>query len=173
VIQRVEVRRRAKACGDGLTIGNRVVFTGIENMEFGRNVAFSDDSRVIADGPNARMVIGDNFGANYKLFMCAGPGETIEIGRDVLVGPNVVMRAGNHAFDSPDLPIKQQGHRHGSIRIGDDVWIGANVVITPDVTIGDHAVVGAGAVVVKDVEPWDVVGGVPARKIKSRPHAGA
>lgn len=55
-----------------------------------------------------------------------------------------------------------------TIRIGNDVWIGANVIILPGVKIGDGAVIAAGAVVSKDVEPYEIVGGVPARHIKYR-----
>lgn len=54
------------------------------------------------------------------------------------------------------------------IVIGNDVWIGANVILLPGVTIGDGAVIAAGAVVTKDVEPYAVVGGVPAKVIKYR-----
>lgn len=57
----------------------------------------------------------------------------------------------------------------GRIVIGNDVWLGANVVVVANVSIGDHAIVGAGAVVTRDVEPWTIVGGVPARPIGKRP----
>jgi len=54
----------------------------------------------------------------------------------------------------------------GPIVIEDDVWIGAGVIILPNITIGQGAVVGAGAVVTKDVPPWTIVAGVPARPLK-------
>jgi len=56
----------------------------------------------------------------------------------------------------------------GRVRIGHDVWIGANAVVLRGVTVGDGAIVAAGAVVTRDVEPWTIVGGVPARPIRSR-----
>jgi len=55
-----------------------------------------------------------------------------------------------------------------AVKVGHDVWIGHNAVIMPEVTVGNGAVIGAGAVVTKDVEPYSVVGGVPAKKIKMR-----
>ncbi|NIA20827.1 MAG: acyltransferase [Anaerolineaceae bacterium] len=114
------------------------------------------------------MTVGARVNVNYNVFVCAGDGESIEIGDNVLIGPNVVIRAGDHIFDDPDKPINTQGHASGNIVIGSDVWIAANVVVTAGVTIGDHAVVAAGAVVVEDVAPYAVVGGVPAREIGSR-----
>ena len=54
----------------------------------------------------------------------------------------------------------------GGVKIGNDCWIGAGVIILSGVTIGECSVVGAGAVVTKDVEPYTIVAGVPAKKIK-------
>ena len=79
-----------------------------------------------------------------------------------------VLRAANHCFDSLEKPIMLQGHLYGEIVIEDDVWIAANCTITPGTRIGHGAVVGAGAVVTRDVEPYAIVGGVPARVIGSR-----
>lgn len=56
----------------------------------------------------------------------------------------------------------------GKIIIGDDCWIAANAVITSGVVIGSHSIVGAGAVVTSDIEPYSIIGGVPARLIKKR-----
>ena len=85
----------------------------------------------------------------------------IYIGDNVLIGHNVVLATINH-----DLNPCDRHNIYKPIYIGDRVWIGSNVVVTQGVTIGEGAVIGAGAVVTKDVEPFTVVGGVPAKFIK-------
>ena len=69
-------------------------------------------------------------------------------------------------FEDKEKRIDEQGITTKPIIIGDDVWIGANAVILPGVTIGKHCVVAAGAVVTKDVPDNTIVGGVPAKEIK-------
>ena len=86
----------------------------------------------------------------------------IEIGDDVLVGPQTIIATLNH---DPD-PDKRGGMIPKPVKIGNKVWLGARVTICPGVTIGEGAIVGAGAVVTKDVPPRTVVAGVPARTIK-------
>ncbi len=115
------------------------------------------------------------------------PQSCIKIGRDSLVGEYSVIRgqggvhigdrvytspftqiiAVNHVFNDPDRPFVEQGITAQGIVIEDDVWLGAGAVITDGVTVGKGAVVAAGAVVTKDVPPHTVVGGVPAKIIKT------
>lgn len=87
----------------------------------------------------------------------------ITIGDDVLIGHNVVIATVNHGIS--------KATRHANymlpVKIGNNVWIGANVTILPGVTVGDDAVLAAGAVVTKDVAAGTVVGGVPAKFIKN------
>jgi acetyltransferase-like isoleucine patch superfamily enzyme len=87
--------------------------------------------------------------------------DKVVIGRCTTVGPGTFITTGGHSLE--DL-----GPLHGPVRIGDGVFIGANVTILAGVTIGNHACVGAGAVVVKDVPDCAVVAGVPARVLKTR-----
>ena len=95
----------------------------------------------------------------------------ITIGDNVLVGYETIIMTSTWNFQDPDVPIKLQGITTKPVVIGNDVWLGARVIIVPGVTIGDGAVVGAGAVVTKDVPPYTVVAGVPARKIGLRDNA--
>ena len=95
-------------------------------------------------------------------------GGFIEIGDNCLIGPNVVLRTSNHVFSDRNVPIREQGHIPGRIIIRDDVWIGANVVLLPDVSVGRGAIIGAGSVVTKNVDDYAIVAGVPAKQIGSR-----
>ncbi len=78
----------------------------------------------------------------------------------------MVISGLNHNYTNPELPVSRQGVSVKPVVIGDECWIGANVVITSGVTIGKHAVVAAGSVVTKDVPPFSVVAGNPARLVK-------
>lgn len=86
----------------------------------------------------------------------------IFIGDGCLIGHCVVLATLNHDLD----PAKRQNLHHAPIKIGNGVWIGANVVITAGVTIGDNAIIAAGAVVTKNVPTNTIAGGVPAKIIK-------
>lgn len=88
------------------------------------------------------------------------------IGNNVNLAQGITVTALNHNFEDTTKRIDEQGISTKPVMIGDDVWIGANAVILPGVTIGRHVVVAAGAVVTKDVPDYSVVGGVPAKVIK-------
>ena len=91
----------------------------------------------------------------------------VTIGSHVNLAQGITVTALNHNFSDKNLRIDEQGVSTNPVTIGDDIWIGANAVILPGVTIGDHSVVAAGAVVTKDVPPHTLVGGVPAKIIKT------
>lgn len=87
----------------------------------------------------------------------------ITIGNDALIGHNVVLATLNHTLN----PERRANLEPAPIHIGDHVWIGSNATVLAGVTIGEGAVVAAGAVVTKDVPARTVVGGVPARVIRT------
>jgi acetyltransferase-like isoleucine patch superfamily enzyme len=91
----------------------------------------------------------------------------VEIGDRVYTSPFTQIIAVNHVFDDPTMPFIEQGITAEGIVIEDDVWLGAGAVITDGVRVGKGAVVAAGAVVTKDVPPHTVVGGVPAKPIRT------
>lgn len=105
---------------------------------------------------------------------CVVRGGTITLGDSVRIGAHTSILAFNHGMADPELEVHRQPITEKGISIGNDVWIGSNVVIVDGVTVGDKAVIAAGAVVTKDVPAGAVVGGNPARLIKWRvPPTGA
>ena len=111
------------------------------------------------------IMIGDNSAVGFN----ARIGGKVTIGRDVMMGHDCIIWTLNHAFDRMDIPMTEQGLQpEEPIIIGDDVWIGMRAIILPGVKVGSHAIIAAGAVVTKDVPEWAVVGGVPAKVIKTR-----
>jgi carbonic anhydrase/acetyltransferase-like protein (isoleucine patch superfamily) len=90
----------------------------------------------------------------------------LRIGNDVIIAQNVVFSGLNHGYVDVARPIKDQACSTAEIVVEDEVWIGANSVITAGVRIGRHAVVAGGSVVTKDVPPFTIVGGNPARPLK-------
>ena len=90
----------------------------------------------------------------------------VSIGNHVNLAQGITVTALNHNFSDPDKLIDEQGISTAAVHIGDDVWIGANAVVLPGVTIGNHSVVAAGAIVTKDVPQGSLVAGVPAKILK-------
>lgn len=91
----------------------------------------------------------------------------VHIGSHVNLAQGITVTALNHNFQDTSLRIDQQGVSTKPTIIGDDVWIGANAVVLPGVTVGNHAVIAAGAVVTHDVPANTVVGGIPAKVLKT------
>lgn len=94
--------------------------------------------------------------------------EKISIGNHVLIAAGAKMITRKHGFADIQAPISEQGYTNAPITIEDDVWIGFQAIILAGVTIGKGSIIGAGAVVTKNVEPYSIVGGVPAKLIRKR-----
>lgn len=90
----------------------------------------------------------------------------VSIGDQVMLAQNVVISGLNHGYQDINQPPKAQPVTCHEIIIADDVWIGANSVITAGVTIGKHAIIGAGSVVTKSIPDYSVAVGNPAKVIK-------
>ena len=104
---------------------------------------------------------------NAGVFFDAGP---TTLGRNVYIGPRVVLVTGRHSMGPAQFRAGQG--RHTAIDIGDGCWIGAGAVILPGVSIGTGCVIGAGAVVTRDCDPDGLYVGVPARRIRDLPPDG-
>ena len=109
--------------------------------------------------------IGDYSGIGINAHI---PNGTI-IGDYVMMGPNCFILDVNHKVSDVDTPMCFQGHVSKKItRIGNDVWIGRDVHMTPGRTIADGSIIAMGAVLTKDFPPYSIVGGNPAKLIKYR-----
>ncbi|MFD2133438.1 Vat family streptogramin A O-acetyltransferase [Pseudogracilibacillus auburnensis] len=110
-------------------------------------------------------------------------GDRLIIGKFCSIGPGVtfIMNGANHRMDGSTYPFNIFGNGwekytptldmlplKGDTVIGNDVWIGLDATIMPGVNVGDGAIIGAKSIVTKDVEPYTIVGGNPAKKIKKR-----
>jgi len=166
VLRKASFRKKVQHSGKNISIGIGVEILGGNNICTGDNISIMKYTSLYAQG-NATIKMGNNVSINSNTCIGADGGEII-IGNNVLIAQNVVLRAADHEFKSIKIPIKEQGHIGGKIIIGDDCWIGANAVITRNVTIGSHSIVAAGAVVTKNVDPFSIVAGVPAKLLKKR-----
>ena len=118
-------------------------------------------------GNGYEIEIGDRSGIGIN---CHVPND-IKIGTDVLMGPNVhILVNHTHNYDRVDIPIIEQGGHKVTRRtiIGDDVWIGRQVLMISGKQIGNHTIIGAGSVVSKDVPDYVIAAGNPIRIIKQR-----
>ena len=111
-------------------------------------------------GKNVYM--GNHVYANFNLTLVDDA--NIYIGNDVMFAPNVVIATAGHPLNPT---LREKGYQYNQeVRIGNNVWVGANATILPGVTIGDNTVIGAGAVVSRDLPPNVLAMGVPARVIR-------
>lgn len=138
------VRRLARSCGTKVLIFPGCQLHWLENAEFGENVSLHDFCYVDAVGG-------------------------VRIGDNARIAHNCSFISGQHRYDQPGKTIFESDYERAPIVLEDDVWLGTGVVILPGVKVGRGSVIAANAVVTKDVEPYSIMGGVPAKLIKKRP----
>lgn len=187
------VRPRVRHAKGLFLVGRGVRISGARQLTLGRGVKIeelaeiqcrSDRGVVLGDGVTIGRAVsirpssfyghtrGEGFivgaGSAIGALSWIGASGHVAIGTDVLLGPRVTILPENHVFRSVHHTIKSQGVARTRVIIEDDCWIGAASTILAGVRIGKGSIVAAGAVVTKDVPPFSIVGGVPARILKSR-----
>lgn len=142
---------------------------GKKSIQFGNNVRIGAFSRIITSTSfnkiGSHIQIGNNVGIGEFAYLGGGGG--LDIGNDCIIGQYFSCHPENHLFENPDQLIRLQGVSRKGIKIGNNCWIGAKVTILDGVNIGDNCVIAAGAVVTKSMPDNSVIGGVPAKIIKS------
>jgi len=135
----------------GIRIGNGSSLAPNLSLRNGHLIEIGTDCHI---GERSSLWAGDSHGK-------------ITIGNCVSFAPDVFVTASDYTFER-GIPFRKQPKNDRDVVIGNDVWLGAKVVVTAGVTIGDGCIVGAGAVVTKDIPSNSVAGGIPARVIKQR-----
>ena len=133
-------------------------------LELGEHVLF-EPGVWITMASEARVRIGTGTFLNLGVQVAAQ--DLVEIGAHCMFANGCFVTDANHRFSDPSLPVPWQGFTSkGPTRVGDDVWCGANVVVTSGVTIGERCVIGANSVVTEDVPAFSIAAGAPARVLR-------
>ncbi len=143
-----------------IRFNSRMDLFPFNKFEIGNNCIIEDFATI--NNGVGDVIIGNNCGIGLSNVII-GP---VTMGNYVMLAQNIVISGLNHGYEDVTTPPRTQKVVTKQITIADDVWIGANCVITAGVTIGKHAVIGAGSVVTKDIPPFSVAVGNPARVIK-------
>jgi acetyltransferase-like isoleucine patch superfamily enzyme len=133
-------------------------------LEIGAGTLFEPNVWITAPG-DARVRIGEGSFLNLNVMVAAV--ELVEIGDHCMFANGCFITDGSHRFDDPDRPVPWQGFTtKGPTRVGDNVWCGANVVVTSGVTVGERCVIGANSVVTEDLPAFSIAAGAPAKVLK-------
>jgi len=145
----------------------------VDGVHIGRRTKLGAYSIVSCTSHLSRMGrglrIGDDCGIGEFGYFGASGG--VSIGDNVIMGQYVSFHAETHHYEDPDRPIRLQGTHSTGIVVEDDVWVGSKVTFLDGCRVGRHSVIAAGAVVRDSYPPYSVIGGVPARVLKTLPGA--
>jgi acetyltransferase-like isoleucine patch superfamily enzyme len=145
--------------------GNVLEMFAERRLELGEHVLLEPNVWLTAAAPGRIRIGGGTF---LNLGVQVAALNVVEIGAHCMFANGCFVTDANHRFDDLTQPITWQGFTtKGPTRIGDNVWCGANVVVTSGVTIGERCVIGANSVVTTDIPPFSIAAGAPARVIRS------
>ena len=143
---------------------------GKDGISIGDNSGIGAFSRLIVsttwNNPGAYIKIGKAVGIGEHAYLGGAGG--LEIGDECIVGQYFSCHPENHIFENSEVSIRHQGTTRKGIKIGNNCWIGSKVSVLDGVEIGEGCVIAAGSVVNKSFPAGSVIGGVPAKLLKSR-----
>lgn len=157
--------------GKNVTFDNHVTIDGYakEKIIFGNNVTIGQYSKLMCTSHPSKLGKGFEIGNNSSCgqFTEFGSAGGVKIGNDVIMGSFISFHSENHNFEDPKLLIREQGVNSKGIEIGNNVWVGAKVTFLDGAKIGNNTIIAAGAVVNKEFPDNVIIGGIPAKIIKS------
>jgi acetyltransferase-like isoleucine patch superfamily enzyme len=153
--------------GNGVEIRKDVEIRahGTSSIVIEDNVRIDRGVRILAAN-QSRIHIGK--GTRIGLHSVLNGGADITIGARSLVSGFVYLQTSMHRHEAVNMPMADQGYAHAPVTLGEDVWLGAHVVVLPGVVIGDHSIVGSNAVVTQRIEANQTWAGVPAKLLSLR-----
>jgi len=160
--------------GKFLRLGNDVYISALSThgIEFGDHVSIGAFSRVIVstslNNIGERIKIGNNVGIGEFAYLGGSGG--LEIGDECIVGQYLSCHPENHNYENPEISIRLQGVTRKGIKIGKNCWIGSKVTILDGVEIGNGCILAAGSVITRSFPDHSIIGGVPAKLLKTRTH---
>lgn len=167
----IKCRRKIKF-GNNLSIDRWCFIDALSSkgIVLGNNVSIGKFTTIECTGSlnylGKGLLVGNNVGLGTRgHYGCAGG---VEIGDETIIGNYVSFHSENHNFDKLDVPIRKQGVNHLGIKIGSNCWIGAKVTILDGSNVGNGCVIAAGALVKGKFSDNCVIGGVPAKILKTR-----
>ena len=144
---------------------SKVKFRNVKKIFLKKNVIIKSHAHICVCNENANIKIGENTTVGNYTFIYAS--KEIIIGSDCMLAPFVYIVDSNHGT-SLEMSMNLQNNVTKSVKIGNNVWIGAHTIILPGVKISDGAIIAAGSVVNKNIPENTIFGGVPAKYIKKR-----
>lgn len=167
----VLINKRNIQFGSNVTIEKHCRLDGFarEKIILGDNVKIGAYSNLLSTSHFSKYGKGMKMGSNSAVgdFTHFGAPGGLEIGEDVIMGSYVSFHSENHNFQDTDKLIREQGTTSKGIKIGNNVWVGAKVTFLDGCEVGNHCVVAAGAVVNGVFPDYSVIGGVPAKILKT------
>lgn len=160
-----------------MVLNNRIEFNGLIMLGSDVKIIIERGAKLVFKGKcvlkpgtvvfvkkKAVLIFGANTSTGHDTEISVG--HRVEIGDDVIMGAYTYVTDSNHRANVPNLKIREQGMEIGTVKIGNDVWIGRGAMILKDAEIGNRSVVAAGSIVTKSFNPGVIIGGVPGKVVK-------